>query len=91
MASGGHCLVNTNQQCAAAEKKPNEILGYIKMESPALIEVVFIPLGTCEATPGILCCLVPTVKKNVDRLQRIQRRTTKRNRGLGGLPCEERL
>lgn len=39
------------------------------------------------------CCavLVPTVQKDVDRLQRIQRRTTKRTRGLGGLSCEERL
>lgn len=45
-----------NEQCAAAAKKLNQILGYIKMESPALIKVVFIPLCTYEATPGILYC-----------------------------------
>lgn len=43
VASGGLCLLHTNEQCAAAAKKPNKMLGYNKMESPAQIKVVFTP------------------------------------------------
>ncbi|PKU49415.1 rna-directed dna polymerase from mobile element jockey-like [Limosa lapponica baueri] len=49
-------------------------------------------LRTCQATPGILCSvLVLLSKKNVDRLERVQRRDTKMINGLGSLRKAESI
>lgn len=80
---GGQCLLNTNEQYDAATKKSNEIPGYIKMESPALIKVVFIPLSTFEATPEILCCFGPYCAKRCGQAAKDPEKDHKKNQRIG--------
>jgi len=40
---------------------------------------------------GVLCAWTPGTQKDVELLEWVQKRTTKLNKGLEHLPCDERL
>ncbi|KAK4825923.1 hypothetical protein QYF61_003418 [Mycteria americana] len=81
--------LNINQQCATAATKANWILGCIcrieRYDHPTV-------LSTGQAAPGVLCPVpAPQFKKDMDRLGKVQRKTTKMIKGLENLPYEERF
>ncbi|KAK4825406.1 LOW QUALITY PROTEIN: hypothetical protein QYF61_027172 [Mycteria americana] len=84
--------LNMSEECAAAAKKGNRMLGCINKGITSRDKEVIIHstqclphLEYCVQFWSLLC------KKDVDRLERVQRRATNMIKGLGSLPYEERL
>ncbi|PKU48493.1 hypothetical protein llap_1234 [Limosa lapponica baueri] len=86
--------LNMNEQSATVAKKVNRMLGCIDKGIPTRDKEVFIPLYSVLIRPHLEYCVQswsPPYKKDVGRLERIQRKATKMIKGLGKLPCKERL
>ena len=88
--------LNTSQQCDVATKKGTAILGCINILVSIISKSheVLVPLYSSLVRPHLECCVqfwTWHFKKVAHKLERVQRRTTRRIRGLETKPYEERL
>ena len=86
--------MKVSEQCGIAASKGNQILGLIRRNITYKEKQLFIPLFKAVVRPHLEHCIQawrPYRKKDIDMLERIQRRATKSIPKLRDLCYEERL
>ena len=86
--------MKVSEQCRIAASKGNQVLGMIRRNITYKEKSLIIPLYKAIVRPHLEYCIQawnPYLRKDVDMLEKIQRRATKLIPGLRDLTYEERL